>query len=89
MQEEEIRKQNLAIENLEDQNRVLKTRFNRLKGVFGEHRSSRTEGLLKSSKLSLVESRQAEHEARKAKGKFHRISNIEEVIGKKDSIVNL
>ena len=89
-QEEELKRRDALIESLDEQNRMLRTRFNRLKGVFGEHRSSRTEGLLKSSKLSLLEpSKQAEHELKKTKSRVHRMSNIEEVVSKKDSIFNL
>lgn len=88
--EEEIKKRDAYIETLDEQNRMLRTRFNRLKGVFGEHRSSRTEGLLKSSKLSLLEPpKQTDHELKKTKSRVHRMSNIEEVVSKKDSIFNL
>lgn len=89
--EKELKDRDKLVETLQDQNKLIKNKFNKLKGVFGEHKSSRicTEGTLKSSKFSILDGTRHDIELRKAKSRAHRMSNIEEVMSKKDSIGNM
>lgn len=71
-----------AIENLEEENKELKLKFHKLKGIFEDHRSSKTETHLRASRQPFTES---SGDVKKVRVRAHRTSNIEELIGKKDS----
>ena len=87
---DELGDKNELIDSLEEQNRLLRIRFNRLKGVFGDHRSSKTEAFLKAAKPGFLDgSKPSEADIKKQRTRAHRMSNIEEMMNKKDSLLNM
>ena len=66
----------------------MKMRFDKLKSMFSDHRSSRTEGGMRlPGKQSDYLTKPTELELKRIKSRIHRMSNIEELMGKKESLI--